>query len=65
MFVDPISYVNKLAASPTRCSDIAPPRWNIAWRTFEGSAGTEPGMFLNLQEMTKNIKKAHKYPSKQ
>ncbi len=28
--VDPISYVIKSAASPTRCNDIGPPRWKIA-----------------------------------
>jgi hypothetical protein len=30
LYVDPISYVIKSAASPTRCNDIAPPRWKIA-----------------------------------
>jgi hypothetical protein len=30
LFVDPISYIIKSAALPTRCNDIAPPRWNIA-----------------------------------
>jgi hypothetical protein len=30
LYVDPISYVLKSAASPTRCNDIAPQRWNIA-----------------------------------
>ncbi len=29
-FVDPISYVIKMAASPTWCNSIAPLRWNIA-----------------------------------
>jgi hypothetical protein len=30
LFVDPISYVIKLAASPTKYNDIAPLMWNIA-----------------------------------
>ncbi len=30
LFIDPISYVIKSMASPTRCNNIAPPRWNIA-----------------------------------
>jgi hypothetical protein len=30
LYVDPISYVIKSAASPTRCNDIAPARWKIA-----------------------------------
>jgi hypothetical protein len=30
LYVDPISYVIKSAASPTRCNDIALPRWNMA-----------------------------------
>jgi hypothetical protein len=30
LYVDPISYVIKSAASSTRCNDIAPPRWKIA-----------------------------------
>ncbi len=34
VFVDPISFVIKTAASPTRCNDIAPPRWNIAGRWY-------------------------------
>ncbi len=33
LFVDPISYMIKSAASPTRCNDIALPRWNIAGGT--------------------------------
>ncbi len=28
-YVDPISYVIKSAASPTRCNNIAPPRWKM------------------------------------
>jgi hypothetical protein len=31
-YVDPMSYVIKSAAFPTRCNDIAPPRWKIALR---------------------------------
>ncbi len=34
LFVDPISYVIKTAASPTRCNDIAPPRWNIPGKWY-------------------------------
>ena len=34
LFVDPISFVLKTAASPTRCNDIAPPRWNIAGKWY-------------------------------
>ena len=34
LFVDPVRYVLKSAASPTRCDDIAPPRWNIAGRWY-------------------------------
>jgi hypothetical protein len=34
LYVDPISYVIKSAASPTRCNDIAPPRWKIAGRWY-------------------------------
>ena len=34
VFVDPISFVIKTAASPTRCNNIAPPRWNIAGRWY-------------------------------
>ncbi len=34
LFVDPISYVIKTAASPTRCNDISPPRWNIAGKWY-------------------------------
>jgi hypothetical protein len=30
----PIRYVIKSVASPTRCNDIAPPRWNIAGRWY-------------------------------
>ncbi len=30
--MDPISYIIKSAASPTRCKDIAPTSWNIAGR---------------------------------
>jgi hypothetical protein len=30
LYVDPISYVIKSAASPTRCNDIPLPRWKIA-----------------------------------
>ncbi len=33
-FVDLISYVIKSAASPTRCNDIALPRWKIAGRWY-------------------------------
>jgi len=33
-FVDPISFVLKTAASPTRCNDIAPPRWSIAGKWY-------------------------------
>ncbi len=29
LYVDPISYLIKSAASPTRCKDITPPRWKI------------------------------------
>jgi hypothetical protein len=29
LFVDPISFVIKAAASPVRCNDIAPPRWKL------------------------------------
>jgi hypothetical protein len=29
LFVDPISFVIKAAASPFRCNDIAPPRWKL------------------------------------
>ncbi len=32
--MDPISYVLKSAASPTRCNDIAPPRWKIVGRWY-------------------------------
>jgi hypothetical protein len=32
LFVDPISYLIKSAA--TRCNDIAPPRWNIAGQWY-------------------------------
>jgi hypothetical protein len=34
LYVDPISYVIKSAASPTRCNNIAPPRWKIAGRWY-------------------------------
>ncbi len=34
LYVDPISYIIKSAAFPTRCYDIAPPRWKIAWRWY-------------------------------
>ncbi len=34
LYADPISYGIKSAASPTRCNDIAPPRWKIAGRGF-------------------------------
>jgi hypothetical protein len=34
LFVDPVRYVLKSAASPIRCDDIAPPRWNIAGRWY-------------------------------
>jgi hypothetical protein len=34
LFVDPISYAIKSAALPTQCNDIAPPRWNIAGRSY-------------------------------
>jgi hypothetical protein len=34
LYVDPISYVIKSAAYPTRCNDIAPPRWKIAGRWY-------------------------------
>jgi hypothetical protein len=34
LYVDPISYVIKSAASPTMCNDIAPPRWKIAARWY-------------------------------
>ncbi len=30
LYVDPLSYVIKSAALPTRCNDIATPMWNIA-----------------------------------
>jgi hypothetical protein len=32
--MDLISYVIKSAASPTRCNDIAPPRWNIVGQLY-------------------------------
>ncbi len=32
--MDSISYVIKSAASPTRCNDIAPPRWKIAGQWY-------------------------------
>ncbi len=32
--MDPISYANKSAASPTRCNNIAPHRWNISGRKY-------------------------------
>ncbi len=32
LFVNPISYVIKPAASPTRCNNIIPPRW-----TYQGN----------------------------
>ncbi len=34
LFMDLISYVIKSAASPTRCNDIAPPRWNIVGQLY-------------------------------
>jgi hypothetical protein len=34
LFVVPISYVIKSAASPTRCNVITPPRWNIAGQWY-------------------------------
>ncbi len=34
LYVDPISYVIKSAASPTRCNNNAPPRWKIAGRWY-------------------------------
>ena len=34
VFVDPISLVIKTAASPTRCNDIAPPRYFIAGKWY-------------------------------
>ncbi len=34
LYVDPISYVIKSAASSTRCNEIAPPRWKIAGRWY-------------------------------
>jgi hypothetical protein len=34
LYVNPISYVIKSAASPTRCNNIAPPRWKIAGRWY-------------------------------
>jgi hypothetical protein len=34
IFVDPISYVIKMAASPTRCKDIASSRWNNAGQRY-------------------------------
>ncbi len=34
LYVDPISYVIKSAASPTRCNNIALPRWKIAGRWY-------------------------------
>jgi hypothetical protein len=34
LYVDPISYVIQTAASPTRCNDIAPPRWKIAGQWY-------------------------------
>jgi hypothetical protein len=34
LFVDPISFVIKAAASPVRCNDIAPPRWKLGGKWY-------------------------------
>jgi hypothetical protein len=34
LFVDPISFVIKAAASPVRCNDIAPPRWKLRGKWY-------------------------------
>ncbi len=34
LYMDPISYVIKSEASPTKCNNIAPPRWKIAGRWY-------------------------------
>jgi hypothetical protein len=34
LYMDAISDVIKSAASPSRCNDIAPPRWKIAGRWY-------------------------------
>ncbi len=34
VFVDPISFVIKVAAAPVRCKDVAPPRWRLNGRWY-------------------------------
>jgi hypothetical protein len=34
LFVDPISFVIKAAASPVRCNDIGPPRWKLGGKWY-------------------------------
>jgi hypothetical protein len=34
LFIDPISYMIKSVASPTRCNDITLSRWNIVGRWY-------------------------------
>jgi hypothetical protein len=44
VFVDPISFVIKVAAAPVRCNDIAPPRWRLngRWYCAFQRSGTVP-----------------------